>query len=227
MDSFAFSRNMWKWSKACRKFVFHSVWFLYLSVLWSLSTVCSTSLLKSIHYVAITECLLIYPPTDIRSSLPLVYYIESSCEHLYACKNVFWFLFGKHIEMEYLDHIEGMPLISYITVFQGGFDISHFHQLNRRIPVCPDPHQYLLWSIMSLISAVLTGGWHISSGFALHFPGGSEQAVCLIAICTSSLWKPTFKSYAQMCIESLVFSFGVLIDRFYVFDAQVTHNAYN
>jgi len=113
-------------------------------------------------------------------------------------------LWGMYPEVEWMNHMVILFLNflrNFHAVFHSDSTILHAHQQHTKLLFSPHPHQHLLVSACSFIMTVLKGiKWYLIVVLFWTFLTISDVEhlfTCLLAICTSSLEKCLFKSFAH------------------------------
>lgn len=98
------------------------------------------------------------------------------------------------------------------TVFQSDYTILHFHKQCMIPPISPCLHQYLLLSVVFIITNPMGVKWYliiilICTSLVTNDIG--HLFMCLLTICISSLEKWLFRSFAhfKICAVFLILSY--------------------
>ena len=91
--------------------------------------------------------------------------------------------------------------------------VLYSHQQCMNNPVFPHPYQHLVLSLFFNLSDRCVLIFHCS--FILHFPNDVEQLfMCSFIICTSSMLKYLFMSFANFLLNCCLFSIFFFLLRF-------------
>ena len=80
----------------------------------------------------------------------------------------------RYIPRSGINSSKGRPSFTFLrylhTVFHSGCTNLHFHQLCKRVPICPHPHEQLLFVDLLIIAMHLTDvRWYLIVVLILHF----------------------------------------------------------